>query len=542
MFPDASFDVSTNKSTTNSSRRRIPSPHMPPHPLQPNNPSMYSRSLPPALPTTVHRNDQWDHSHVPPSPLQIVRSRQSASTSDLREGREPHSDGYYLNQKCRRGCDREEREPPSQTTNDYHDSFDKQCEIGYNARAYERRHDPVREHELRNHSIETHQRCNCENRRFKQVEDARYYGKNEYPCKAHHHQHHQVTHQIHQQNLGGHFHQCQRERSDPRSSHERHTESREYANLPKYNSGSSERVNPDGYVNESQMSLPESPLSLLSFDERRWSPKSDDATLHADTFQVPKFVASTGSNERRNYEKPQDQDNLQYGNILLRDYPQQHYHHEQSKQEFADYEYNHDGRPTHQLYHHNVNIPTHVSYQSRESRTEHRFGNASPDRRDDYSGSTIPTYSTVTPRRASRSSHEYRPPAQESGLNLRIDIPNSPNVPINAHQLGYLNNDRYCQYHQPPSTVQSSSHRSAPISASHNHPPYSTRSEPADYSHSTQTRVMNAQREQERSEARHQILKEIHQATEMRNSALDDNDRRFWDMQIATLNKSFRNL
>jgi hypothetical protein len=54
--------------------------------------------------------------------------------------------------------------------------------------------------------------------------------------------------------------------------------------------------------------------------------------------------------------------------------------------------------------------------------------------------------------------------------------------------------------------------------------------------------VAIAEREREKSEATHQILKEIHQATNMRNTALDDNDKMFWDRQIATLNESFKNL
>jgi len=37
-------------------------------------------------------------------------------------------------------------------------------------------------------------------------------------------------------------------------------------------------------------------------------------------------------------------------------------------------------------------------------------------------------------------------------------------------------------------------------------------------------------------------MKEIRQATNMRNSALDEDDRRFWDRQIATLNESFKKL
>jgi hypothetical protein len=54
--------------------------------------------------------------------------------------------------------------------------------------------------------------------------------------------------------------------------------------------------------------------------------------------------------------------------------------------------------------------------------------------------------------------------------------------------------------------------------------------------------VAVAERERKKSYARHQILKEIHQATNMRNEALDANDKRFWERQIDTLKESFKNL
>jgi hypothetical protein len=51
-----------------------------------------------------------------------------------------------------------------------------------------------------------------------------------------------------------------------------------------------------------------------------------------------------------------------------------------------------------------------------------------------------------------------------------------------------------------------------------------------------------AEKERRKSKARHQILKEISQATMMRNSSLNDTDRKFWDSQIDTLNQSFKKL
>jgi len=55
-------------------------------------------------------------------------------------------------------------------------------------------------------------------------------------------------------------------------------------------------------------------------------------------------------------------------------------------------------------------------------------------------------------------------------------------------------------------------------------------------------RISDAHRMKEQSEARHQILSEIRQATEMRRSATTDFDKGFWDKQIRTLNESLKKL
>lgn len=69
-----------------------------------------------------------------------------------------------------------------------------------------------------------------------------------------------------------------------------------------------------------------------------------------------------------------------------------------------------------------------------------------------------------------------------------------------------------------------------------NHPSAHHRGDPSSSSSSF------AEYELCKSEARHQMLKEISQATTMRNSALEEEDRKFWDKQIATLNRSFQQL
>ena len=51
-----------------------------------------------------------------------------------------------------------------------------------------------------------------------------------------------------------------------------------------------------------------------------------------------------------------------------------------------------------------------------------------------------------------------------------------------------------------------------------------------------------ANNERLKSQARHQILKEISAATNMRNSATSSKDVNFWNVQIKTLNDSFKKL
>jgi hypothetical protein len=55
-------------------------------------------------------------------------------------------------------------------------------------------------------------------------------------------------------------------------------------------------------------------------------------------------------------------------------------------------------------------------------------------------------------------------------------------------------------------------------------------------------RIADANLMKEQSEARHQILKEIRQAMEMRDLTRDSTDRQFWDRQVSTLNASLQRL
>eukprot|EP00956_Cyclotella_meneghiniana_P024727 scaffold50084_cov67-Cyclotella_meneghiniana.AAC.3 len=572
MFPDASFDVSTNKSSAANSRRRpLESPHMAPPPLPPNTPSLYSRSLPPPLPTIVHRDDGWGESQVPPSPMQIMMARQSASASHSREAREPHNDGHYPSPRInKRGGGREERVQPPPTVHDdhYFDSYDKRYhpdsvrdpyahheqhttyghrrdEIDYYANNrtlhVNSGRNPNQNSNMRINSVETaHHLCNCENCRYRE----------EHNHSSSHHdegntcsynlqtrqdilQQHNNTHHRNYQSTNEYSHHDVN--YDPMINYGNSQHSQYEGREPK-SSQHYERVGHGThqqhiYNGERRTPPPQSPLSPITYG---WSPKSDNATLHAETFQVPQYGNSNSSNERREYEHHHHHahhHNEGYTERPVRE--QTHYdyrthpysrddHHCREKQELNHSGHDQYKKQLHVGHHLDGHIPTHVSYRSEESRP-------SPDRRDDYSGSTIPTYSTNTPRRSSHS-ETYR----ESKPNLSVTIPVSPMDSSKSHHQ-----DRHYQ-HPPPPNSSRSGYRSAP-SSYHVQQPYTSRSEPSQHQKS-QTRTAVADREREKSEARHQIMKEIHQATNMRNSALDSNDRRFWDKQIATLNASFKNL
>lgn len=55
-------------------------------------------------------------------------------------------------------------------------------------------------------------------------------------------------------------------------------------------------------------------------------------------------------------------------------------------------------------------------------------------------------------------------------------------------------------------------------------------------------RIADANLMKEQSEARHQILREVRQAMDMRDLAVEPEDRLFWDRQVSTLNASLRRL
>ncbi|KAL3778943.1 hypothetical protein HJC23_001244 [Cyclotella cryptica] len=363
-------------------------------------------------------------------------------------------------------------------------------------------------------------------------------------------------------------------------SHERGKNTHHHSNG--YHDGDDRRMPPPN--------TPTSPLSLSTLDERppsrqAWSPKSDNATLHVETTYVPQYVTSSSDknapevsrrdhdarnsngypSERMDYVHHHDRMhfdsrgshhrgqergepvNTRYADERQRR-DQKHYDDRGRYQPNDNQRHEHNThytneRPNQPAHYNGSNVPTQVSYSSHESQRERRYKNTSPDCRDDYSGSTIPTHSTVNPGPHNRGHYDNQEPRQ----HLRVDIPVSPIVPANIQQSSYVqgmgnhHNDTY--QNSPPNTSRSSGYQPTSSAPSyHNHPPITSRSDPMDHSQRPDTRVAIAERERQKSEARHQIMKEIHQATNMRNSAIDENDRRFWDRQIATLNESFKQL
>jgi hypothetical protein len=129
--------------------------------------------------------------------------------------------------------------------------------------------------------------------------------------------------------------------------------------------------------------------------------------------------------------------------------------------------------------------------------------------------------------------HSY-PYETSNKLRLSVEIPHSPPPLPNQHTS---------------STIPSSSRR-PPI---HNNlngngggggSRSRTQTNPHRQYHSTTTPSSSAFAEYEKSqsESRQHLLREICAATTMRNSALDEDDRNFWERQIDTLNQSFRKL
>jgi hypothetical protein len=153
-----------------------------------------------------------------------------------------------------------------------------------------------------------------------------------------------------------------------------------------------------------------------------------------------------------------------------------------------------------------------IPQQQQQQQQQHQWKNnlahpATTARQQQYS--TRNDQSTYNREPYSRSHH-----AQD------IPTPNTQNVPNSINNKPPLHSGHHGQQHQQRHQQKQQQQQQQ-------------------YSRLT---VVAAEKERRKSKARHQILKEISQATIMRNSSLNDTDRKFWDSQIDTLNQSFKKL
>lgn len=150
-----------------------------------------------------------------------------------------------------------------------------------------------------------------------------------------------------------------------------------------------------------------------------------------------------------------------------------------------------------------------------------------PDKRDDYSSSTINTPSTHPSTFHPSGSH----PSHASGMTTLISRPQQQMPPPKYCRAS---NDRANHNKLSVSIPQSPAHQQMPPHVSGS---YHSGSESY-----KRTRLVRAEREYRLSHARQQILKEISQAMHMRETALDEKDTLFWTRQVNTLNESLKRL
>eukprot|EP00986_Skeletonema_menzelii_P010646 scaffold5273_cov158-Skeletonema_menzelii.AAC.7 len=159
---------------------------------------------------------------------------------------------------------------------------------------------------------------------------------------------------------------------------------------------------------------------------------------------------------------------------------------------------------------------------------DHYYSPPPPESRDDCTGSsTIPTRSSSKHHRSSPQG--YHPSHSQGHGEYYQENPPRPQAQNMRGHYSVDSND---------STLPNRTH--PPPSYNNNINPNKKSS--SSLPNKMVPRYLQAEDSRRQSQARTQILKEIKQATNMRNSAMDDNDRKFWDRQIATLNATFRKL
>ena len=249
---------------------------------------------------------------------------------------------------------------------------------------------------------------------------------------------------------------------------------------------------------------PGMPLSPVTCDV----PAQVSVVRHEQRISPRSEVAYSGSYDRHYV-------NNDYGNFT-REYG----HHPQHGKQTID-------RPSSQ-YHDEGN-----HHYSSENRAPHKeiyhpagsFQYQYPEKRDDYSSSTINTPSTHPSTFQPSGSH----PSHASGITTLVSRPQQQLPP---DKYCGASNDRTSHNKLTVSIPQSPAHQQSHVSESFHSGSDSYK----------RTRLTRAEREYRLSHARHQILKEISQATHMRETALDEKDTLFWTRQVNTLNESLKRL
>ena len=230
-------------------------------------------------------------------------------------------------------------------------------------------------------------------------------------------------------------------------------------------------------------------------------------------------VAYSGSYDRHNVHQSASQHTNDYGNLT-----REHGHHPQHKKQTID-------RPSpryhdEERHYSNENrAPLKAVYHPTES-----FQYQYPEKRDDYSSSTINTPSTHPSTFQPSGSH----PSHASGITTLMSRPQQQLPPSNYSRAS---NDR-ASHKLSVSIPQSPAHQQPQPHVSES---YHSQSYCGSDSYKS-PRLVRAEREHRLSHARHQILKEISQASHMRDTALDKKDTLFWTRQVNTLNESLKRL
>ena len=165
-------------------------------------------------------------------------------------------------------------------------------------------------------------------------------------------------------------------------------------------------------------------------------------------------------------------------------------------------------------------VPYQVQPQRRRSRSRERKGVRNYHEDDDDEDESDVPYQVQPQRRRSRSRERKEP------LEFVIDKSREKKEPLEfVIDVSQNFEDREVTF-SPSTEVPRTSSVSSSSQVSQEH----------------FKRIADANLMKEQSEARHQILKEVRQAMEMRDLANDVADRQFWDRQVNTLNASLQRL